>query len=97
MCVSLLLAGTAPNEYEFDVVMADIVFRTLLFQVHTRSHVRRAMRLSNHGGRESTEGPSVSSHADGENLGLDRQGFSVLFGVAGGVRHMRRSHHSREQ
>lgn len=54
------------------------------------------MRLSYHGGSENTEGPSISSHADRENLGLDNQGAPVPFGVTRGVRHVRHSYNPRK-
>lgn len=70
-------------------------FSTTRFQV--RVHVRRAMKVSCHGGcTESTKGPDISSYSDIKNLGLVDQGASVRFGVTRRVRHVLHSHHSGE-
>lgn len=54
------------------------------------------MRLSRHGGSASTEGSSISPHADRQNLGLGNQGASIPVGVDRDFRHVFHSYIARE-
>lgn len=54
------------------------------------------MRLSRHGGSASTEGSSISPHADRQNLGLGNQGASIHFGVARDFCHVLHSYIARK-
>lgn len=82
------------NNHQTDFYKLHFLSVCVFFFLKACVHVRRVMRLSCHGGSESTESPSISPHANSKNLGLDYQGASVRFSVTCNFCHVLHSYNS---